>query len=141
MTMTPAERRAIPKNRERAKIKARVWYAEHRERAIAWAAEWRKNNPEKYSAIQVRNVTKKHGLTFSGFYEMLRKQGGVCAICGLTNGNKRLAIDHDHSSGKVRALLCTKCNTGLGAFRDDVNLLMKAVGYLGEYGPKLAEVA
>jgi len=70
---------------------------------------------------------------------MLEDQAGVCAICGLINENGRmLAVDHDHSCcpgdrscGKcVRKLLCGDCNMGLGKFKDDVELLAKAISYL-----------
>jgi hypothetical protein len=58
-------------------------------------------------------------------------QEGVCAICGgINKDGRRLFIDHDHSTGKVRGLLCTKCNFGVGHFNDDVILLLKTVGYI-----------
>ena len=72
-------------------------------------------------------------------YEALSKaQGGRCAICGrketiknYLNGNsRRLAIDHDHKTDKIRGLLCGKCNRGLGLFRDNIDFLQKAVRYL-----------
>lgn len=74
---------------------------------------------------------------------ILADQGNKCAICGRENGcrsvvngvrkNKRLFIDHDHSSGLVRGLLCHRCNSGLGMFRDDIELLIAAVTYLKKY--------
>lgn len=59
-------------------------------------------------------------------------QGNVCAICGGTDKKKRLAIDHDHSSGQIRGLLCGKCNASLGLFRDSVDILRSAIKYLKE---------
>lgn len=72
------------------------------------------------------------------YQEMLRDQGGVCAICGqhekspdkASGKPKDLAIDHDHKTGKVRDLLCSSCNRGLGLFKDDPTLLDKAQKYL-----------
>ena len=61
---------------------------------------------------------------------MLDKQNGVCLICGEPPGKKSLAVDHDHTSGEVRGLLCTSCNRGLGYFRDDVDILKQAITYL-----------
>lgn len=62
---------------------------------------------------------------------MLDDQGGVCAICSKEDAaGKRLAVDHCHETGKVRGLLCLKCNTVLGKMNDEVNLLKKAIAYL-----------
>jgi hypothetical protein len=62
--------------------------------------------------------------------ELLSAQDGRCAICGAERGTRRLAIDHDHTTGFIRGLLCVRCNTGLGSFRDDPELLRKAIEYL-----------
>lgn len=64
---------------------------------------------------------------------MVAAQKGVCAICGMpesSKGSSRLAVDHDHITNKVRGLLCTKCNTGLGVFVDNTLFLSKAIEYL-----------
>jgi hypothetical protein len=53
--------------------------------------------------------------------------GGVCQICG---DDERLGVDHCHASGRLRGLLCSRCNTGLGMFRDRPELLAEAIEYL-----------
>lgn len=62
---------------------------------------------------------------------LLAAQGGACAICGGPPLGKGVYhLDHDHETGNVRGLLCHACNTSLGGFRDDPELLRKAIAYL-----------
>jgi hypothetical protein len=78
------------------------------------------------------------GVDATRYQEMLREQNGVCAIChqpekhrdGQSGKQKDLAIDHDHKTGAVRALLCSACNTALGLYNDDAALLDAAKAYL-----------
>lgn len=72
----------------------------------------------------------KYGLSEQEFQKLYSNQSGICAICGGVDKGKELAIDHDHKTGKVRGLLCSRCNQGLGLFRDNSDLLTKAVLYL-----------
>lgn len=73
---------------------------------------------------------QKYGMTPED-YEILRdKQKGVCAICKLLPGNKRLHVDHCHETGRVRGLLCSGCNTGLGSLGDSADNLLSAIAYL-----------
>jgi hypothetical protein len=79
---------------------------------------------------------RKYGITLNDYRRMEKDQGGVCAICGQPetgerNGKPRfLAVDHDHDTGKVRGLLCGKCNPGIGYFDHDADLLECAIAYL-----------
>lgn len=73
-----------------------------------------------------------YGLTPQRYEEMLHAQKGMCAICDTKPGMRELGVDHDHATGKVRALLCMSCNTGLGMFRDNPVLLRRAAKYLRE---------
>lgn len=76
---------------------------------------------------------KRYGLTQQEFDNLLQVQKGVCLICGKTNYNGwNLSVDHCHDTGKVRGLLCNPCNTGLGGFMDNPNLLANAIRYLKE---------
>lgn len=84
-----------------------------------------KEEKKKYDLIhRLRN----YGLTVEDYQKMIESQDSRCAICGLQSDN--LFVDHCHSSGKVRGLLCRHCNFGLGFFRDDSEVLAKAIGYL-----------
>lgn len=96
--------------------------------------EWRKKNPEKDRVIAKRSEHKRRlvrrGLNDSEHVELLASCENRCMICSGINKGKELHIDHDHISGSVRGLLCTKCNTGLGLFNDNEELLRRAIEYL-----------
>ena len=78
------------------------------------------------------NLKRLYGLSLERYQEMIRQQQNTCAICKKTDNGpwKTLAVDHCHQTGQVRALLCAKCNKGLGQFNDSPELLQKAVQYL-----------
>lgn len=80
-------------------------------------------------------VIKSYGITEEEFNSMLEKQDGKCAICGTTDwGKPSPSIDHNHRTGKVRALLCNRCNRVLGLAEDSPELLSKMSNYLKEHG-------
>lgn len=124
---------------------------ERRLRVARLHREWRANHPEEARAQDaVRSKTprrvkqhrdlvlrKKYGLTRARYDQILSEQGGKCAICRSDNAGARRSgrltdwhVDHCHASGKIRGLLCSKCNTGIGLLGDDVKLLEAAIGYL-----------
>jgi hypothetical protein len=84
-------------------------------------------------------LQKKFGLSRQQYVQLLAEQDGCCKICGsqepATKGKTEFCVDHDHKTGCIRGLLCTSCNRGLGFFRDDVELLQKAIAYLKEAEP------
>lgn len=95
----------------------------------------------KDKAIDNRKVMnshflKKYNITIDEYENMHEQQNGVCAICGQPenrayNGNAiNLAVDHCHKTGKVRGLLCSRCNQALGNFQDSSKILAKALNYL-----------
>ena len=106
-------------------------------RAIAAAKAWRAANRDRHNETAMRC---KYGITRVDFDRMLAAQNGVCAICGQAetrrnkNGVYRLHIDHDHETGRIRALLCHNCNAGVGHFKDDPKLLEAAAAYLRNHG-------
>lgn len=89
--------------------------------------DWAKRNPNKV----IEKRVSKYGLTFVKYNEMLLSQNNSCKIC-LNVFAEQPCVDHDHSTGKVRGLLCKKCNIGLGAFKDKVVNLENAIRYLME---------
>ena len=86
---------------------------------------------------RLRRKLALHGLTQEDYQRMLKAQGGVCAICGQpqTVDNKResrrlLCVDHDHETGRGRALLCDPCNLLIGLVSDNFDMIERVVLYL-----------
>lgn len=83
------------------------------------------------------NLRRRFKIDGSDYEKLLTMQGGVCAVCQCQEIHeyksgklKGLSVDHCHSTGKVRGLLCVKCNRGLGYFKDDPERLHRAIEYL-----------
>jgi hypothetical protein len=69
----------------------------------------------------------KYGITAEEFDALLEEQGGHCALCPALED---LCVDHNHTTGRVRGILCRNCNAALGQFRDDIDRVRAAVKYL-----------
>lgn len=83
-------------------------------------------------------LKKRYGITADQYDQMVIDQEGVCAICksntaGGRGLNSRLAVDHNHETGEVRGLLCGMCNQGIGMFKEDTEVMKKAIEYLTNY--------
>ena len=85
------------------------------------------------------SLKRRVGFTLDEYDVMFMAQGGVCAICGKPEMRKyngiptRLCVDHDHETGKVRQLLCIKCNFVVGLIDEDTDILLKASEYLRQH--------
>lgn len=91
----------------------------------SWAA-----SPRGKLNVKNRNL-KQYGITVEQYNNMHAEQDGKCAICNNPSANNRLlGLDHCHTTGQIRKLLCMECNTGLGKFKDSRPLLQKALNYL-----------
>lgn len=100
-----------------------------------WQKKNRKNNPEKLARILRKSKLKSlYNITIEEFDKILESQGGKCAICDSIDpgSHGRFNVDHNHETGKVRGLLCDVCNRGLGNFRDNMDILVKAIKYLNK---------
>ena len=93
-------------------------------------------------ASYAKRIKRLYNISASDYEAMLTAQDGVCAICKRVEiyqdalGSRtirRLNVDHDHKTGRVRALLCSRCNTGLGNFDDDPDLMRSAIAYLAQF--------
>jgi hypothetical protein len=127
------------KTKQNKRAKERENYSKNRSNIIKSKRRWINNNQDKYNSIKLKN---RYGITIEEYNKILDCQGGVCAICKnnetvvdkKTGKIKKLSVDHDHFTGKVRGLLCNYCNHALGQFRDSVNLLKTAILYLENEG-------
>lgn len=116
-----------------ANQKDREKYRLNPDRSRAASKAWQQKNPEAVKRNNRNSTLRKYGLTQKDYQQMLDKQGGSCAICPrIEPGGNGLHfhIDHDHSTGRVRGLLCSDHNIGLGSFHDSVAELEAAIKYL-----------
>lgn len=82
-----------------------------------------------------RLLKREYGLTEEMFNNMLEKQEGKCLICGKVfnlSGKREACVDHSHTTGEIRGLLCNNCNSGLGFFKDNTEFLNRAIQYLNK---------
>lgn len=76
-------------------------------------------------------MTAKYGITYHAFWGLFDLQEGKCRICWRKFDKEvKAVVDHCHQTGRIRGLLCNRCNTGLGFFLDSENLLVRAIQYL-----------
>jgi hypothetical protein len=127
-----SQRKSCKKNAEAIRIRANKWYRDNHARALKYWADRRKNNPE---AILDGKLKAAFGISFKHYQAMLESQDSKCAICGVPANElrKKLAVDHCHTTNKVRALLCHNCNVGLGNFKHNTKILTKAIDYIYEH--------
>lgn len=105
--------------------------------------KYRENNPEKVLCYRLRNA---YGIDLQEYTRMYEEQGKKCTVCcdelvhGLDcmsksdpNWIRRAIVDHCHTTGKVRDLICTRCNTALGLLREDIKIFKGAIKYIKKH--------
>ena len=100
--------------------------ARYSEKERAYNKAYREAHLEEMRAY---NFMYRFGITIEEYNIMLAAQNGTCSICGNPPNGKHLAIDHNHDTGKIRGLLCDRCNMVLGKM-NSAELLGKAANYL-----------
>ena len=117
--------------RKNYKKVARKIYLMNADRYRVESKERYRKNKDKY---RINDLFKKYGITLEEYKKLLDKQNNKCAICSQDidsdSRKKNLSVDHCHKTGRVRGLLCSNCNSGLGFFKESVELLGKAKRYL-----------
>lgn len=110
---------------------------------LAKQRQYRHGRKEAVTLLARKYVLKRnYNLTLENYDNMLKEQNGVCAICGKKETNRSnpkgkidsLRVDHCHKTGRVRGLLCSECNFGISKFKDDIELIKKAIQYLKKHG-------
>jgi hypothetical protein len=149
------------KTKEEEQAYSRKYYQQHREQYIKRSARYRENGGEtilakkrqyarqhkdenrerqkKWAAkngihIKDKQLQKYYGITFEQMQQMYIAQGGVCAIHkGKFINSKDMHVDHNHTTGQVRQLLCSKCNNALGLFQESPEIMMQAIEYVNKW--------
>lgn len=90
----------------------------------------------KYNSTRHRKI--KYSITQNGFDSILKIQNNCCDICkNILVKGQGTHIDHDHTTGKIRGILCNPCNRALGYFKDSTEILKSAILYLGKHDKKV----
>lgn len=120
------EKNSNPTFRDLATKRSKKWREENRERSQAYMRDYAATHPEEFRSYKVMHLYKLSEVEYT---QKLEDQGGICAICPRPQ-ERNLSVDHDHKTGKIRDLLCLKCNSLLGFVDDDIDILLSAVKYL-----------
>lgn len=137
-------------NKDKLKKYRKQYISKHKEHRKQYRKQYRLNNIDKlkkyyklynhknkekikYNTLNY-NLRKLYGITIDEYEEKLLEQCGNCAICNRPSSDykRRLHVDHNHITGKIRGLLCVKCNNGLGCFGEEVSILNNAIKYLNK---------
>lgn len=123
----PIQRKAIVKS----------WYRRNRTRILAQRKQYYQENKHRLKQAQPearrRHTLAVYGITPEQFSAMLTAQGGRCAICRSDKPfGKNFHLDHCHVTGRVRGILCKRCNNGIGFFDDDISKMKLAMEYLAK---------
>lgn len=78
-------------------------------------------------------------MSLEEYEQLFKAQDGKCRVCSTEpSDEKRLCVDHNHITGKIRGLLCDRCNRAIGLMKDDYSIIQKAANYLRETDPTTA---
>ena len=89
------------------------------------------------------DLNRNYGIDNNVYLQMLKEQNGCCKICGISEeeNKSKLHVDHNHKTGEVRGLLCSRCNTAIGKFKEDPEIIRRAIEYIERWNnvSKLSE--
>jgi len=120
-------------NKTLKKVLKQKWDSENVSHRKEYAKQFKANNPDYYKR---KHLQYSYGILLEEYEIMRESQKCRCYICGKHENDtnrKRLFVDHCHTTGKIRGLLCQQCNTALGMVNEDVDILFAMVSYLQEH--------
>lgn len=128
-------------NRIHYQKKNKEWYSKNRDYRTMVIHQWQNINKEKRYKNNQERAWRNLGIIFTveKRQQLLKEQNGRCAICNVleTDQKRRFALDHDHNTGKIRALLCDLCNVRIVAILENhPDLVLKAQEYLQKHDYK-----
>ncbi len=99
---------------------------------VEYQRKYREINSKRVKELSRKtHIMRKFGITIEEYDAMSSAQNGVCAICeNYCATGYKLAVDHNHKTGKIRALLCKNCNTAIGLLKENTDTMTKAIKYL-----------
>lgn len=120
------------KNPEKYKEKYNKYYSKHKDEIVIRRNIDRIKNPEKYRKYWLK---ARYNITPQEYDSLFSSQEGRCLICNIhsTETSKGLVVDHCHNTNRIRGLLCSKCNTGIGQFNENVTILERAITYINKH--------
>lgn len=122
--LTAKARKKYKENPEKIKAYNAKYRASHKDQLRVLIKKWYESNKEHVKDYYLRKI---YGITLKQYFELSEKQHNACAICDVST---KLYVDHDHTTGTIRGLLCRICNVGLGHFCDSAVRLEAAASYL-----------
>jgi hypothetical protein len=124
------------KHKQKANEQSRAYYAKNRERVLSQGKQYRRDNRERVKLAEAgKHRRLKYGIDSTMFERMLIDCNRSCSACKTTFSNSvRIAVDHNHSTGAIRGLLCHPCNFAAGRVFDDPGTLRRLAQYLIEAG-------
>ncbi len=119
-------------DRKKENERCRILYHKNRNHYLEKNMKYRIKHPETLRSYKLKT---KYGISISEYEELYKSQNGKCFLC---ESKDNLCVDHNHISGKVRNILCKKCNTALGMVNDNSSLLRKMADYIERHLTPLA---
>lgn len=124
---------SVARNKEKVLAYKKAYREENPEFVAAGKKRWSQMNPDK---VRDNMLKVKYGISLDQYNIMLDEQGHKCKICSSPNSrskqSKHFSVDHCHTTGKVRGLLCSNCNFAIGLINDSPDIALSAFGYLLE---------
>ena len=117
-------------NRDKMRARKKAYYLAHPEKFKAQGKAYWESLPGGQRGYYFKRT---YGLTQNDIDRLVAAQGGVCAICGKAWTSQGPHVDHDHATGKVRGILCFRCNAALGHISDDPRIVRAMIDYLTKF--------